>query len=89
MMTAHRIAQAVVDRLTEEDAPHGPIFDAAVQAEIDAMDAMSTDPDVSEHDLAYILERQTHDFGEPCHTIAFGSLAIAVQAYLKRRAGAQ
>jgi hypothetical protein len=87
LLTAHRAAQAEVDRLTAEDVPDGPVFDAAVEAEIDAMDAMARGPSVSEQDLAYILERQTHDFGEPCHTKEFGSLAIAVRAYLEQRFG--
>jgi hypothetical protein len=86
LITAHRAAQAEVDRMTAEDVPDGPEFDAAVDAEIDAMDAMARGPSVSEQDLAYILGYNTRAFGEPCHSKAFGSLAIAVRAYLEQHA---
>lgn len=85
LVAAHRAAQAIVDRMTEEEVPDGKEFDGAVETETLAMDAAATDPDINEETLAYILERQIHDFGEPCHTKEFGSLAIAVQTFLKRR----
>jgi len=85
---AHRAARAEVDRLTEEDVPDGPIFDGAVETEIDAMGALTVVACAASEQLArlaYVLQMQTRDFGELCHTKAFGSLAIAVQAFCEQQ----
>ncbi len=86
LLTAHRVAQTEVTKLTDEDAPDGPEFDAAVQAEIDAtkaLDVPSADDDAFYARAAYILEHADGDMHEEMVAIAL------LKNHLKRRARTQ
>ena len=83
LIAAHLAAQAIVDRMTEMDAPDGQAFDDAVQAEIDAMDAIvkapCTNDDAIFANAAYIIEFADGDEHEEMAAVAL------LKNYLKQR----
>jgi hypothetical protein len=83
-IATHRVAAAEVRRLIDADVPDGPIFDDAVQAEIDAMDALVKAPCANHQDLlkkqAYIVEFANGDEFEESRVVD------TMKAYLEQRA---
>ncbi len=86
---AHRAARAIRLKMDADGVPDGREYDVAHNAELEAMDALAAAPcrpDVFIEKLAYIFACDQHDAGEPPWAgWHYGTLALAVQAFLERR----
>jgi hypothetical protein len=89
LVAAHRAARAIRMKMDADNAPDGPEYDAAHDAELEARDALAAarcSRDQFIEKLAYIFACDQHDAGEPPWAgWHYGTLALAVQAFLKRR----
>jgi hypothetical protein len=86
-ITAHRAARAIRMKMDAENTPDGPEYDAAHDAEQEAMHVVAEvrcTKDQLIEKLAYIYECDEHDAGEPPWAgWNYGMLALAVQAFLE------
>jgi hypothetical protein len=89
-IAAHRAARAIRIKMDAEDVPDGPEYDAARDAEDEAMRVLREvrcTKDQLVEKLAYIYECDKRDAGEPPWAGEnYGSVALAVQAFLEQQA---